>query len=145
MNKLISAFVIGVVFGIGLTIAQMINPAKVLSFLDLAGTWDPSLALVMGSAAGVAAIGYRLAWRRQPLFEQAFLIPTRNDLDLRLIIGGALFGVGWGIAGLCPGPALVTLALGYNEGVIFSLSMIAGIGLFELFDRARPSPAAGTA
>ncbi len=146
MNKLISAFAIGIVFGIGLTIAQMVNPAKVLSFLDLAGAWDPSLAFVMGGAAGVAAIGYRLVWQRsQPLFAGAFQIPTRTDLDARLIIGGGLFGIGWGIAGLCPGPALATLALGYSEGVIFVVAMFAGFGLFELFDRSRPRPVAGAA
>lgn len=136
MNKIFSAFAVGVVFGIGLTIAQMVNPAKVLSFLDLAGNWDPSLAFVMGGAAGVAAIGYRLAWRRpQPLFADAFQIPARSDIDRRLTWGASLFGIGWGIAGLCPGPALALLALGYTEGLIFAAAMITGFGLFELYDR----------
>lgn len=136
MNKIISAFAVGIIFGIGLTIAQMVNPAKVLSFLDLAGNWDPSLAFVMGGGAGVAAIGYRLVLRRpRPLLADAFQIPTRTDLDTRLIIGGGLFGIGWGIAGLCPGPALAVLALGRSEVVIFVLAMVTGFALYELYDR----------
>lgn len=136
MNNNIIAFIIGIIFGAGLTIAQMINPAKVLAFLDLAGNWDPSLAFVMGGGAGVAAIGYRLAWRRsRPLFAEAFQIPTRKDLDARLLIGAGLFGIGWGIAGLCPGPAIASLALGYGEAVIFTAAMFVGFGLYEIFDR----------
>ncbi len=137
MNKIISAFVAGIIFGIGLTIAQMVNPAKVLAFLDLAGAWDPSLAFVMGGGAGVAAIGYRLVLRRpRPVLADIFQVPTRTDLNARLIIGGGLFGIGWGIAGLCPGPALAVLALGYSEGVIFTLAMLAGFVLFEVYDRS---------
>lgn len=136
MNKIIAAFAVGIVFGIGLTIAQMVNPAKVLSFLDLAGNWDPSLAFVMGGGAGVAAVGYRLVLRRsRPILADAFQTPTRTDLDARLIIGGGLFGIGWGIAGLCPGPALAVLALGRSEAVIFVLAMMTGFALFELYDR----------
>jgi len=136
MNKIISAFAIGILFGVGLTIAQMVNPAKVLSFLDLAGNWDPSLAFVMGGGAGVAAVGYRLVLRRsRPILADAFQVPTRTDLDARLILGGALFGIGWGIAGLCPGPALAVLALGRSEAMIFVLAMVSGFALFELYDR----------
>ncbi|HAK63942.1 MAG TPA: permease, partial [Alphaproteobacteria bacterium] len=97
MNQSISAFAVGIVFGIGLTLAQMVNPAKVLGFLDLAGDWDPSLAFVMGGGLAVAAIGYRLVWRRrQPLFAEIFQLPTRKDIDPRLVTGAALFGIGWG-------------------------------------------------
>ncbi len=136
MNKIISAFAVGILFGVGLTIAQMVNPAKVLSFLDLAGNWDPSLAFVMGGGAGVAAIGYRLVLRRpRPVLAEMFQVPTRTDLDARLIIGGGLFGIGWGIAGLCPGPALAVLAFGRSEAMIFVLAMISGFALFELYDR----------
>lgn len=138
MNRIVASFAIGILFGIGLTIAQMVNPGKVLSFLDLAGDWDPSLAFVMGGGAGVAAIGYRLVWRRQrPLLADAFQVPKRTDIDARLVIGGGLFGAGWGIGGLCPGPALAVLALGHGEAVIFMVAMLTGFGLFELFDRVR--------
>jgi len=136
MQRIISSFAIGILFGIGLTIAQMVNPAKVLSFLDLAGNWDPSLAFVMGGGAGVAAIGYRLAWRRpKPMLADMFQIPTRTDIDARLIIGGGLFGIGWGIAGLCPGPALASLGLGRSEVVFFVLAMTAGFALYEVYNR----------
>ena len=136
MSKIISAFAIGILFGIGLTIAQMVNPAKVLSFLDLAGNWDPSLAFVMGGGAGVAALGYRFVLRRpRPILAEVFQVPTRTDLDTRLLLGGGLFGIGWGIAGLCPGPALAVLGLGRGEAVIFALAMTGGFALFEIYDR----------
>jgi uncharacterized protein len=107
MPTLIIALVTGLLFGAGLTISQMINPAKVLNFLDLGGiatgSWDPSLAFVMAGALAVTAVGYRLAWRRaRPLFAQAFQLPTRKDLDARLVTGSILFGIGWGLAGICP-------------------------------------------
>ncbi|MEQ1888912.1 MAG: DUF6691 family protein [Alphaproteobacteria bacterium] len=137
MSKIISAFAIGILFGIGLTIAQMVNPAKVLSFLDLAGNWDPSLAFVMGGGAGVAALGYRFVLRRRrPILAEMFQVPTRTDLDARLLLGAGLFGVGWGIAGLCPGPALAVLGLGRSEAVIFALAMAGGFTLFEIYNRA---------
>jgi uncharacterized protein len=136
MNQSISAFAVGIVFGIGLTLAQMVNPAKVLGFLDLAGDWDPSLAFVMGGGLAVAAIGYRLVWRRrQPLFAEIFQLPTRKDIDPRLVTGAALFGIGWGIAGLCPGPAIAVLGLGHSEAVIFALAMVSGFALFEIYER----------
>ncbi|MFZ5836467.1 MAG: DUF6691 family protein [Pseudomonadota bacterium] len=136
MNKIISAFAVGIVFGIGLTIAQMVNPAKVLSFLDLAGNWDPSLAFVMGGGAGVAAIGYRLVLRRpRPVLADVFQVPTRTDLDAPLVVGASLFGIGWGIAGLCPGPAIAVLALGYTEGLIFALAMLSGFALYASYEK----------
>ena len=136
MNKIIAAFAVGIVFGIGLTIAQMVNPAKVLSFLDLAGNWDPSLAFVMGGGAGVAAIGYRLVLRRpRPVLADVFQVPTRTDLDAPLVVGASLFGIGWGIAGLCPGPAIAVLALGYTEGLIFALAMLSGFALYASYEK----------
>jgi uncharacterized protein len=138
MDRIVTSLAIGILFGIGLTIAQMVNPAKVLAFLDLAGNWDPSLAFVMGGGAGVAAIGYHFVLRRQrPLLAEAFQVPKRTDIDARLIIGGGLFGIGWGIGGLCPGPAFASLALGYSEAILFVIAMLTGFGLFELYDRAR--------
>ncbi len=136
MNKTLSAFAAGIIFGIGLTLAQMVNPAKVLAFLDLAGNWDPSLAFVMAGGAGIAAIFYPIILRRpRPLLAEKFQVPTRTDIDARLMLGASLFGIGWGLAGLCPGPAIAVLALGYYEAVIFALAMIAGFGAFELYDR----------
>ncbi|WP_286192132.1 DUF6691 family protein [Roseomonas genomospecies 6] len=120
MRLIASAFVVGLLFGLGLVISQMINPAKVLAFLDIFGAWDPSLALVMAGAVAAASVGFAVAGRRAaPLWAPAFQIPTRRDLDARLITGAALFGIGWGLVGLCPGPALTTLPLGLWQVVVF--------------------------
>lgn len=129
MQKLISAFAIGIVFGVGIAIAGMANPAKVLNFFDIAGTWDPSLIFVMGGALLTAAIGYRVVFgaRQAPVFEQHFAVPTSNLIDWQLVGGSALFGIGWGIAGFCPGGAIPALGLGYAETPIFLAAMIAGI------------------
>ena len=126
--RAISGLGAGLVFGLGLVLSGMADPAKVLNFLDIAGTWDPSLAFVMGAAVAVAAVGFRvvLGWK-QPLFEERFFIPSASDLDLRLVGGAALFGVGWGLAGFCPGPALTSLALGSEGTVVFVAAMIAGM------------------
>lgn len=134
--KQFSALLAGLVFGLGLTISQMVNPAKVLAFLDLLGNWDPSLAFVMGSALLVTAIGYRLAWRQEkPLFDARFQVPGNRKIDTRLALGSVLFGVGWGLVGLCPGPAIAAITIGGSPAVVFLLAMIAGIALFEMFDR----------
>jgi hypothetical protein len=128
MAQILAALASGLVFGAGLALAGMTNPAKVLSFLDLAGAWDPTLALVMGSALGVNAAAYALTRRRaQPLFAQAFALPTRSDLDARLLGGAALFGLGWALVGLCPGPALASLARGESEVLVFVAAM--GVGM----------------
>lgn len=128
--RILIAALIGLIFGAGITIGGMINPAKVLNFFDVAGTWDPSLALVMGSALIVTAIGYRLAWKRQtPVFGAKFQVPTRKDIDLPLIGGAALFGVGWGIAGFCPGGAIPALGLFEPQAFVFVGSMLAGLFL----------------
>jgi uncharacterized protein len=134
--KHVSALFAGLIFGLGLTLSEMINPAKVLAFLDLTGAWDPSLAFVMGSALLVTAIGYRLVWRRRaPAFEAQFQVPANRKIDARLAAGSVLFGIGWGLVGLCPGPAIAALSTGGGQAVTFLLAMIAGIVLFELFDR----------
>lgn len=119
---------LGLLFGIGLIISGMSDPAKVLSFLDLAGHWDPSLAFVMGGATLVTFIGYRLVWRRpQPILEDKFDIPTATRIDGRLAAGAAIFGVGWGVGGFCPGPALTALPLAASGTLIFFPAMLLGL------------------
>ncbi len=129
MQKLASAFIIGIIFGIGIAIAGMANPAKVLNFFDLAGTWDPSLIFVMGGALATTAIGYRIVFgaRAKPVFEEYFAVPTTRVIDRNLVGGAALFGIGWGISGFCPGGAIPALGLGYSETFLFLAAMIAGI------------------
>ncbi len=131
--KLIYALMTGIVFGVGISISGMMNPAKVFNFFDVTGTWDPSLAFVMGGAVIVTFIGYRLVWRRSaPLFGRQFQIPTSNDIDAKLIGGSALFGVGWGISGFCPGGAIPALGTGRWEVVLFLAAVIAGFYLRRL-------------
>ena len=141
MRRLV-AFAAGLLFGAGLLFSGMIQPAKVLNFLDLAGAWDPSLALVMGGALLVTFAGYRLAFaRRQPLCDSRFHLPGKRALDARLVGGAALFGLGWGLGGYCPGPALAALA-GPAEGTLaFIAAMIAGMILARLASPA-DAPAA---
>lgn len=123
-----SAFGIGLVFGGGLTLSGMVNPAKVLNFLDIFGQWDPSLLLVMASAVAVTFVGFRLVLRRAgPMFDDSFQVPTRVDIDKRLIAGAVLFGIGWGLVGFCPGPALTALVIGGEPVVYFVLSMLVGM------------------
>lgn len=134
----IAAFLSGLLFGLGLLLAGMANPAKVLGFLDLAGGWDPSLALVMVAAIGVASPFFAWARRRdRALLGGTMQLPQRRDLDARLIGGSLLFGVGWGVAGICPGPALVTFAAGYWQAALFCLAMLAGMGLYTAFEARR--------
>ncbi len=125
-------FAIGLVFGLGLVVAGMADPAKVLNFLDLGaiptGGWDPSLAFVMAGAIAVTFIGFKLALRRsQPIFGEKFHLPTATDLDARIIAGPAIFGVGWGLAGFCPGPAFTALTTGGNAALFFVASMLVGM------------------
>ena len=135
MNRIFAALLSGILFGLGLTVSQMINPSKVLAFLDLAGAWDPSLAFVMGGALGVTAIGYPLVLKRaHPMFAQAFQIPTINAIDMRLVGGSALFGVGWGLSGYCPGPAISALSIGGSGTWIFFLFMMFGMYVKRFFD-----------
>ena len=126
--QLIFIYLICVIFGTGIVLSGMANPAKVINFFDIAGTWDPSLAFVMGGALIVTAVGYRLVFgRARPLFEGRFLLPTARNLDARLIGGSAVFGVGWGIAGFCPGGALPALGTGRIEVILFVAALLGGI------------------
>lgn len=127
----------GLVFGLGLIVSGMANPAKVLAFLDLAGAWDPSLMFVMGGAIAVGFFAFRVAAKRsRTLLGAPLCLPKPGRIDRRLLVGSALFGVGWGLAGICPGPGLVLLGAGAPEGVVFVLALLAGIGAFELWQRA---------
>jgi len=118
----------GVMFGAGLTISDMVNPARVSNFLDLAGNWDPTLMFVMAGALAVTMLGYKLIFRRSsPVFEEKFHLPTQRQIDLPLIGGSALFGVGWGLAGMCPGPALADLATLEPKVLMFVAAMLAGM------------------
>lgn len=133
----------GLVFGIGLMVSGMANPAKVLGFLDLFGRWDPSLALVMGGAVAVSAVAFAIARRRSAsLLGAALKLPTARQIDRRLVMGSVLFGIGWGIAGFCPGPALVALGMGEAKALVFVAAMLAGMGLFEGLETARQRVAA---
>ena len=134
----LSAFIVGLIFGIGLLLAGMANPAKVLAFLDIAGNWDPSLALVMGGAIPVSAIGFYLTRQRSaPLFGDSFQVPTHRKLDRRLVLGALGFGVGWGLAGFCPGPALVAFGTGSLKAVVFVTAMLSGMVIFEMLERKK--------
>lgn len=125
----------GLLFGLGLIVSGMINPSKVIGFLDLAGDWDPSLIFVMGGGVAVTLCTFWLVLRRErPLFDTQFFLPSKADIDARLIAGAALFGVGWGIAGLCPGPAMTGLATLDPTVVLFVGSMIVGMVLQQLLD-----------
>jgi uncharacterized protein len=133
---LITALLSGLVFGLGLILAGMADPAKVLAFLDLAGAWDPSLALVMGGAIAMAVVAFALAKRRtRSLLNLNMNLPTSTVIDKRLVLGGLGFGVGWGLAGICPGPALVLLGTGSAKGLVFVATMLVGMGIFELLER----------
>lgn len=135
MARTFAGLLAGLLFGAGIALSGMINPAKVLAFLDVAGAWDPSLAFVMAGAVGVAAAGYQLSFlRTRPLFAGGFTLPTRRDLDARLLGGAALFGIGWGIGGYCPGPALAGLGFGAPETMGFVAGMVAGMILARRID-----------
>lgn len=134
--RLLLCFGIGLLFGLGIAISGMVNPAKVLNFFDVAGHWDPSLIFVMGGALSVTFLGYRLILKRpSPLFADAFQVPTRRNLDLKLIGGSALFGVGWGLAGFCPGGALPALSSGKIDVFVFVVSVGFGIVATRLLSR----------
>ncbi|MBJ7312211.1 DUF6691 family protein [Rugamonas sp. CCM 8940] len=140
---IVSALLAGLVFGWGLIVSGMANPAKVLGFLDLAGGWDPSLMLVMGGAIGVGVIAFALARRRSRTWLGAEIkLPTAQAIDRRLIVGSSLFGIGWGIAGICPGPALVGVGMGLPKMLLFVGAMLAGMLLFEAIEQWRRKQAA---
>ncbi|OAN78228.1 permease [Sulfitobacter sp. EhC04] len=135
--RIVICYLIGLVFGVGISISGMANPAKVLNFFDVAGSWDPSLAFVMGGALIVTFIGYRVVLKRPaPQFDSRFDLPTSKDFDLPLIAGSATFGIGWGIAGFCPGGALPALGTGQAEVVIFVAALIGGIVIARLMQTA---------
>lgn len=137
-KHLVSAFFVGLLFGLGLIVSGLANPAKVLAFLDLAGNWDPSLALVMGSAVVVGSIAFLVTGdRSHSLLGEPMRLPNRRDIDSRLVLGGLGFGVGWGLAGFCPGPALVALGAGELKALVFVVAMLVGMGAFELIEKAR--------
>ena len=132
-RRLVPALAAGLLFGAGLTISGMTDPQRVRGFLDLFGRWDPTLAFVMGGAVIVMAIAWRLQRRMgHPVFAERFVLPGRSDLDARLILGSALFGIGWGLAGLCPGPAIASLALAPVAVLPFLAAMLAGMAIHRL-------------
>ncbi len=136
MLRNISALVAGTLFGIGLTVSQMVNPAKVIGFLDLFGKWDLSLAFVMGGALVVTTIGYRLvAKQKKPLFNTAFDIPANRTIDYKLASGAVLFGMGWGLVGLCPGPAIAAVLIGGLPLWVFLGAMTMGAFLYDFLNR----------
>lgn len=136
MKQAIAALIAGIIFGLGLAVSQMINPAKVLSFLDVTGRWDPSLAFVMAGALVVTYLGFRLSRRRAaPLWAPRFELPTRRDLDRRLIGGAVIFGIGWGLVGFCPGPLFASLAFGMKDSLIFAAAMTLGAWLQHKINR----------
>lgn len=129
------ALVSGLLFGLGLILSGMANPAKVLGFLDLAGAWDPSLALVMGGAIAIGSIAFAIAKKRHLSYlGLSMQIPTNRAIDKRLALGSIVFGIGWGLAGICPGPAIVLLGAGSIKGAVFVSSMLMGMGIYQLLD-----------
>jgi uncharacterized protein len=136
--NIVTALLAGLLFGAGLILSGMSNPAKVLSFLDVAGTWDPSLLFVMVGAILVAAVAFRVARTRvRPLFGSAIHVPGAGRIDAPLVLGSVTFGVGWGLVGYCPGPALTALAVGGRSTLLFVAAMVAGMAIFEVAERIR--------
>ncbi len=153
MRQALAAFVVGLIFGLGVAIGGMTNPGKVVDFFDRAGNWDPSLALVMAAGLVVYTVGFRLVTgRARPMLAERFQIPTASQIDARLTGGAIAFGIGWGISGFCPGPAIAALGLGgfsggFLEGdvIAFVLAMVAGSALYGVIMRTRPQPPAAAA
>jgi uncharacterized protein len=138
MMRLLANFISGIIFGLGLALSGMSNPAKVQNFLDIAGTWDPSLAFVMAGAIAVTATGYVWVMRRQqPMYDNQFDLPPTSPIDAQLLAGAAIFGVGWGLGGFCPGPAIASLALAAKGTVVFIAAMLIGISAAQFLRRNR--------
>lgn len=145
MVTFIPALLAGTLLGAGLALSDMINPARVLAFLDVAGAWDATLVFVMGGAVAAAAVGYVVARRmKRPLFAVHFFIPENRVLEGRLVIGSALFGIGWGLVGLCPGPAVAALVFGLWQPWVFFVAMLAGMLLHRIVT-SQPAPQASSA
>ncbi len=141
----LTSLLAGLVFGLGLLVSGMANPAKVLGFLDLGGAWDPSLALVMAGAIAVGFIAFVFANKRTvSLMGAEMKLPTARHVDRRLVIGSMLFGIGWGIAGFCPGPGLVGLGLGESKAIVFVVAMLVGMLVFEFLEKRREAVAPPT-
>lgn len=137
MRSLIG-LVAGLLFGTGLAVSGMLNPMRILSFLDLAGHWDPSLAFVLGGAVAVSAVGWRLSRRRaRPALAKRFDTPFATRIDARLLVGSTLFGIGWGLVGLCPGPGIAGLTLGHPKNLLFAFAMLAGMALYRFVTAER--------
>lgn len=142
MRRILPALLVGLIFGAGLALSDMVNPARVQAFLDVAGKWDPTLAFVMGAAILPSAIGYGIRRRmNQPLLETRFFVPGSRTLDRPLLLGAALFGVGWGLVGFCPGPALAGLALAAWQPWLFVVAMLAGMAAHRLVTSSPQTPA----
>lgn len=136
MRTALSAFIAGILFGLGLIYSEMVNPLRVKGFLDVSNNWDPTLVFVMGGALLVTTIGYKLVLRRnKPLFEASFSLPTNIRIDKSLISGAILFGIGWGLIGICPGPAIVALATFNIDIVIFVIAMIGGMKFHQFINK----------
>ncbi len=143
MARNIIALLSGVLVGLGLTVSPMTHPDKVLAFLDVGGAWDPSLAFVMGGAVAVTVVAFRFILKRpEPIFETRFYIPTRAAIDRKLLGGAAVFGVGWGLVGFCPGPAITSLAFGHTESFVFAGAMIVGSAAAHFWPRQEDEEAA---
>ena len=140
--QLAIAVVSGSVFGFGLSLSGMLNPQRVQGFLDIFGLWDPSLAFVVGGAVAVAALGVQIMWRSgHPVLEPRYHVPTNKKIDATLILGSAIFGMGWGLGGLCPGPAVALLSMGLVKPTVFVVCMLAGMQVHDRLLRAQPSTA----
>lgn len=136
ISIVVVAFIAGLIFSFGLIVSGMVNPAKVLSFFDIAGGWDPSMALVMASALAVTFVGFKFVHRRsQPVLSPEYLLPKATDIDSHLLLGAGLFGLGWGLVGLCPGPALAALVYGGQSVGTFVFAMLAGVGAAKFVNR----------
>ncbi|MDP2316403.1 MAG: YeeE/YedE family protein [Pseudomonadota bacterium] len=138
MKSILLSLAVGIVFGVGLLLSGMTQPAKVVNFLDVLGDWDPSLGFVMGGAIAVHFLAYRLVPRlAKPAWAERWALPTRRDIDIRLLVGAVLFGAGWGLGGYCPGPALTSVVAGASSTLIFTGSMLAGMWGFSVWEAAR--------
>ncbi len=138
LKMILFAFASGLIFGLGLILAGMANPAKVLGFLDVAGTWDPSLAFVMAGAIMIGFLAFLFAKKRtQSFLGLPMQMPTNQLIDKRLVFGSAIFGIGWGLAGICPGPGIVLLGAGETKGLVFVSALVLGVLIFRLIDRSR--------